>query len=824
METHCLVNGTLLVALRDGATNDEGIICQCDTPITAGQGKTTIELQVENPRKWTAETPNLYNVQIALKSATSVANIHHRTGFRKVEIKNGLISVNGKSIRLRGVNRHDHHSRRGRAVSLEDVRADLVLMKQHNINAVRCSHYPAHPGLYAIADELGLWVMDEADLECHGFSEAVVGLSSDWGGSEEQYQEWVRVSHEARKYISDNPDWKEAYIDRAVQMVERDKNHVCVIMWSLGNESFCGQNHVAMYETCKRLDPSRPVHYEGDTDMGTSDMYSYMYPELSTLEQRARTLGVAPDGSYTKSIILCEYAHAMGNGPGLLEDYELLFDGYPRLQGGFIWEWANHGLEQRTADGTIFYAYGGDFGEKIHDGRFIMDGLCNSEHKPTPGLLEVKKAFEPISIVVDGPNVVVTNKLNFADTNDLILTFQLSEMREDGATAVHEGQIQLPTILPGDQESLVIPVNVMQHRSRCELILTIDAKLSKPTHWAAVGHVVAWAQHRMADGVVSVPHSISHDMVPRVTSSHSMLAIESWASKMTFSRVSGLLTLWKSSAGATILEAGMDKGAALLPGFWRPPTDNDRPKALPHWKLFHLDLVQSQLRSLTMSSNDIDHSLTLITKSFLGTPSLAWGWDAVTIYRLEPDGSALTIQVSLNPRGILPETLPRIGLDIDLSRTAKHVKWCGRGPGESYPDKKNSQRVSVWHVDDLGQLYTTYDAPQEYGNHTDTRWLELSLGGSSGLRIHRIKSGSDIGGDVEKDIESGFFDWTITEYDAETMEAAKHQGDLERSVCPRLRLDAAVSGVGTAACGPGPRDEFVVRPGKMSFGFQLALV
>ena len=425
---HSPHGGRVQVIIRERPDHGSSVVCRAEQSFEADNTKVDLAIPVLSPKKWTAETPYLYDVDIVLSACGRSARVSHLAGFRNVELKNGLITVNGEHIRLRGVNRHDHHPQFGRAVPLEFVRRDLMIMKRHNINAVRCAHYPSHPELYSLADEIGLWVMDEADLECHGFAEVVADGTAEWDGSERAYQYWQNtVSQKARKYLSDDPSWKDAYVDRALQLVQRDKNHPSIIIWSLGNESFCGQNHVAMYRTCKNLDTSRLVHYEGDTNMGTTDMYSYMYPEIDVLIERAVTVGIASDGTFTKPVILCEYAHAMGNGPGLLEDYEEVFRTNPRIQGGFIWEWANHGLQKLGKDGRLFYAYGGDFGEEIHDGKFVMDGLCNSEHDPTPGLIELKKAFQPVSISLMDHSLTIENKHDFIDLECLDVVYKVEE-------------------------------------------------------------------------------------------------------------------------------------------------------------------------------------------------------------------------------------------------------------------------------------------------------------------------------------------------------------------------------------------------------------
>lgn len=388
-----------------------------------------IRLPVINPKKWTAETPELYNVHLTLStdSAKATETVTQRVGFRKVELINGLISVNGKPLRLRGVNRHEHHPLFGRAVPLDFAKRDLLLMKEHNVNALRCSHQPPDPRVMDLCDELGLWVMAEADLECHGFYDAKArpqDIPEEW-----DYEERKKLTFpQAAQYTTANPTWKAAYIDRMEAVVQRDKNHPSVIIWSLGNEAFYGDNHKAMSAYAKEFDPSRLVHYEGDVHAETADMYSYMYPPIDRLVKAAKEEGVK-DGKFEKPIVLCEYAHAMGNGPGLLEDYEQAFRDHARLQGGWIWEWANHGLWKK-GDGNKegFYAYGGDFDDFPNDGTFVMDGLLNSTHTPTPGLEELKKTIQPVRITEEGNKIKLENLHNFSDLSHLVATFKLEEL------------------------------------------------------------------------------------------------------------------------------------------------------------------------------------------------------------------------------------------------------------------------------------------------------------------------------------------------------------------------------------------------------------
>lgn len=399
--------------------------------IKKGSRSVEHEFDIRNPIKWTAENPHLYNAEIKLYrgdgSQTMLQDICTRVGYRRVEIKNGILLVNGRRILLRGTNRHDHHPLFGRAVPFSFIREDLLLMKRYNINALRCSHYPPNPRMLALCDELGFWVIDEADLECHGFYDAVarplqIPESMDYEKRKEL------TFGKAAKFTSDNPLWQKQYLDRAENLLQRDKNHPCVIIWSLGNEAFYGVNHKTMYEYIKRVDPSRPIHYEGDAQALTADMYSYMYPSIEDLISHAEKTGVV-DGKFDKPIVLCEYAHAMGNGPGALQSYQDVFEKYPRVQGGFIWEWANHGLwKDDKTSGKKFYAYGGDFNEVYHDGTFVMDGLCSSNHKPTPGLVELKKVIAPVHMRLERDyRLVIENHYDFSDLSHLTASFKIEQ-------------------------------------------------------------------------------------------------------------------------------------------------------------------------------------------------------------------------------------------------------------------------------------------------------------------------------------------------------------------------------------------------------------
>lgn len=373
----------------------------------------TFEVPVTNPHKWTAETPYLYTLMLSMAGCS----VPQKVGFRRVELIDGVFSVNGKPIKIRGVNRHEHHPDSGRAVPYESLVHDLLLMKRHNINAIRTSHYINDYNLYDLADKLGFWILDEADLECHGLF--VVGA-------------------DGTKFTSDNPDWEKAYIDRAEQMVKRDFNHPSIIIWSLGNESGYGRNHKAMARFIREIDQSRLIHYEPDWWAESTDMISRMYSSVKDIE------GYAKDRNWDKPVVMCEYVHAMGNGPGNIKEYMDIFYKYPRLMGGFVWEWANHGLRTRTKDGEEYYGYGGDFGDDPNDSNFVMDGLCHSDHTSTPGLDEYKKAIEPVQTLgIEGGNKVrIINRYDFIGLEHLRCRWSLAA--DGGCNHQLGGVVKIP--------------------------------------------------------------------------------------------------------------------------------------------------------------------------------------------------------------------------------------------------------------------------------------------------------------------------------------------------------------------------------------------
>ncbi|MDT7707552.1 MAG: beta-galactosidase, partial [Pseudonocardiales bacterium] len=442
---------------------------------------------VADVEPWSAEQPRLYDVTVS----TAAESIAMRVGFRTVEIRGDQFLVNGRRVVFHGVNRHETHPERGRVFDEEHAREDLARMKRFNVNAIRTSHYPPHPRLLDLADELGFWVILECDLETHGFGKV------DWVGNP-----------------SDDPTWRGAYLDRIQRTVERDKNHPSIVIWSLGNEAGTGSNLAAMSAWVHARDAERPVHYEGDYTGEYTDVYSRMYASVLETEQigtdgsRSTLLNCTPaQGARqrTKPFLLCEYAHAMGNGPGALDQYEALVHEYPRLHGGFVWEWRDHGILTTAPDGTPYYAYGGDFGEVVHDGNFVMDGMLLSNDVPTPSLHEFKAVVQPVRFTFDGDEVAVTNLRHSADTSDLRFRWRV----EHDGMPVDSGDIEVPVVAAG--ESARVPLPRIPVSQDSETWLTIDAVLAAGTAWARDGHVIATAQldrstRRPAPGVRPETH------------------------------------------------------------------------------------------------------------------------------------------------------------------------------------------------------------------------------------------------------------------------------------------------------------------------------
>ncbi|KUO16025.1 glycoside hydrolase family 2 TIM barrel-domain containing protein [Streptomyces dysideae] len=693
---------------------------------------------------WSAETPKLYDGELA----TEGERVPLRVGFRTVVLEDGLIKVNGRAILFKGVNRHEWHPEKGRTLDLETMREDVLLMKRHNLNAVRTSHYPPHPAFLDLCDEYGLWVIDECDLETHGFTE----------------QAW-------RDNPVDDDRWTPALLDRAARMVERDKNHPSVVFWSLGNEAGTGRGLTAMAEWIHGRDASRLVHYEGDWNCRDTDVYSRMYANHAEVEQIGKELDGGTHKRRQLPFIQCEYGHAMGNGPGGLADYQELFEKYERIQGGFIWEWIDHGIKHPE----LGYAYGGDFGEELHDGNFVCDGLIFPDRTPSPGLVEYKKVIEPVRIEGDGADgtVRVTNKYDFADLS--ALAFEWS-YQVDGET-VEAGTLSVPSLAPGESADVKLPEPPADRRGGAETQWTVRALLASDTAWGRKDHEVAWGQFP-----VSARPAPSVAATDRPTASEKLI----YLGPASFDVRTGAL---KTIGGVEVTAPHLD--------VWRAPTDNDdgmdwqtETRIGSLWRKYGLHRMRHRLDGVELS----DDALTVRTR----VAPAAWEVGLATAYRWTSDGDRLKLTVSVTPEGDWAVPLPRLGIRFGLPE-ADAVKWFGGGPGEAYPDSRMASAVSRWQST-VDNLQTPYLRPQENGARADVRWVELG-----GLRIE---------GDPE-------FWFTARRWTTEQLDAAQHLTDLTPDDTVWVNLDHGQHGIGSQSCGPGPLPQYFLRaePAEFSFVF-----
>ncbi|KAK4677150.1 hypothetical protein QC764_407810 [Podospora pseudoanserina] len=741
----------------------------------AGEGTIHFDVHVKNPHKWTAETPYLYQLVLSMPGCS----LAERVGFRKVELIDGVFCVNGQPIKLRGVNRHEHHPDHGRAVPFDFLKEDLLLMKRHNINAIRTSHYINDPRLYELADELGLWILDECDLECHGLF--VVGV-------------------DGNKLTSDNPDWEEAYIDRARQMVMRDFNRPSIILWSLGNESGYGRNHKAMYKFIKSLDKSRLIHYEGDWRAESADVISRMYHSIQDTEKYAK------DRSWDKPVVLCEYIHAMGNGPGAIKEYIDLFYKYPRLMGGFVWEWANHGLRTKTKDGKEYMGYGGDFGDDPNDYNFVLDGLCFSNHTPTPGLIEYKKAIEPVQTlgIEKGGLVRIVNRYDFLTLDHLIC--HLSWV--DGSGSYNLGMVEVPKGIKPHSEGIIrieLPSSTrpLSH-------LTLEFRLAAPRGmWGDAGHLVATGQVAVHPPKQLQTLPLKMKRIGAVKTSlinPSLLSIVgsggiSWDFDLTI----GQLVSWKNPKQS-------DENILAEPlGFeiYRAMTDNDRGCDFGrNWFNRRLHQAKFHLVEATWKELHEGAATEIVVKGRMAPPVLNWALELKITYML--GGHDVAIKVEAKPTGaLLPRAWGRLGLVTKL-KGVESVEWFGRGPGEGYRDKKMSQLVGWWGAK-VGELMTDYEFPQETGNRTDVRWVRFrnkenkSLLSVDWQNWQAQKGGREMG------------DFSALRYSTRELDEAKHPFELEdkgKEGETVVHLDWWHHGLGTGSCGPETLREYTLEAGK----------
>jgi beta-galactosidase len=720
--------------------------------VTAAAGE---RVELDSVIGWNAEQPKLYAATIR----TELETVEIKIGFRTVEVVDTQILINSRPVLFKGVNRHEHHPDLGRVVPRDVVEHELRLMKQHNINAIRTSHYPPHPDLLDLADELGFYVIDECDLETHGF-----GMNK-----------W-------RNNPVADPAWRPALVERMARMVHRDKNHPCIFSWSLGNECGTGDNLKAMAENAREIDSSRLIHYEGDRDSSYVDMYSRMYApvdEVKKIGERTEeptSDPVVDDHRRSLPFVLCEYIHAMGNGPGGMSEYQELFDRYPRLVGGFVWEWLEHGIRKQTDDGEQYFGYGGDFGEEVHDGNFVCDGLVSADRVPRPSLIDLKKVYEPIKIEIGAgwDTITITNKYAFRDLDHL----RLDWAAEDAEGRYAAGVLPAIEVPAGQQVTAVLPSEVVAAHKGTGL-LTVIARLAEDSPWAREGFEVAWGQA----GSVTAPSEPVTGGVP-VSRSPDGLQVGPG--------------VFDPATGRLIELNGVAVDGPKL-NIWRAPTDNDngmdhviKRRDSAKWAWARLDKIRGRLVTVDEVQDDQGHGLVITTR--YAAPSYDRHIDVSTTWR--SDGSRLSAAVSLDVSGDWGPTLARIGLDFVLDGSYDTVSWAGNGPGQKYPDTGQAARLGYFRSS-VAALQVPYVRPQENG----ARWAnQVTLSG----------------GGPEVTIGGAGFAFTARPWSQTALAAAEHTPDLVGDGKLYLTIDHRQQGIGTASCGPGVLPAYRLDPANLS--------
>ncbi len=747
-----------------------------------------MKAEVLNPAKWTAETPNLYRLVLSLHNPQGavVEVVGCDVGFREVEIRDGRLLVNGQPVRLRGVNRHEHHPQYGHAIGLESMVQDMKLMKQANINAVRTSHYPNDPRWYELCDRYGIYVMDEANIETHGL----------------------------RGLLASDPRWSLAFLDRAIRLAERDKNHPSVICWSMGNESGYGPNFAAISGWLHSFDPTRPVHYEGaqslPNDPDTVDIVSRFYPRVqqdylqpplpdAKQQERAenarweRLLPLAQNSADDRPVLMSEYCHAMGNAVGNLAEYWEEIYSLPRLLGGFIWDWADQGLYRNGPDGRPYIAYGGDFGDMPNLRAFCLNGIVFADRIIAPKYHEVKKVYQQADFQVERiapyfTTLRVLNRFDHTNLNQFDLHWQLLS---DGEI-VQSGNLEPLDLEPGKQSILSVPCKgTSSFPAGAATYLRVSIHTRESTPWADAGHEIAWDQF---------PYPVTHSPaspVPTstlaklsVTHSADNTAIIGEGFSVQFNRTQGSLVSLKY-AGKEFLAKNAGEYACPVAQFFRAPTDNDRGFGnwlAKNWQDAGLDSPDRTLQSYDVSESPNGTVLVKIRANYeFHTGSFLHNSQWI----IRRDGS-LDLANTFTPSGSLPP-LPRIGIMMRLSSKMETMTWHGHGPCENYADRKDSCPLGQWSST-VSQQYIRYPRPQETGNKEGVRWLALTDEAGSGLMIV-----------AEQPMAA-----SVLHFSVDDLAAATHAHQLKPRSEVLVSLDARQCGLGNSSCGPGVLQKFAV--------------
>lgn len=740
--------------------------------VVAKEGKACIDEVIADVNHWTAETPYLYKLFMTVEDDGQIIEvIPQNVGFRNIRLNGETFLVNGVAIKFKGVNRHDYSPQNGRVVSREEIEKDIILMKQFNINAIRTSHYPNSYYLYDLCDEYGMYLIAETDLECHGFE-----LTGDY------------------KWITDDPSWELAYVSRMTRMIERDKNHPAIIFWSLGNESAFGCNFRKMTDVAHEMDPTRLVHYEGDFDVESADVYSTMYTWIENPKKPYLMKDIIEKSK--KPHIHCEYCHAMGNGPGNLKDYQDLVYAHDKLQGGFVWEWFDHGIESFTESGEKYYRYGGDFGDDPSNKDFCIDGLIMPDRTPSPGLYEYKKVIEPITTTaVDIQKGIINllSRYDFANLDRFNLVYKV--MEDD--VILQTGFMAVPSIEARANKDITLPydLSVIKVKPGAHYYVNISYQLREDTSYASSGHELATAQFELPlykEGIMVRPEGILN-----VEKEHTTLHVKGANFSLDFNLVNGNLM--------NIVRDGMQvlsKGPRLT--LWRAPISNDMEIIDKLKKVYFLHLEHEVVMNIDyhMEGNILKVEVDTINS----TTNSAWHFKTKYVYTVCPSGDIL-IDVEGTPSGrvdLAPDMLPRIGVSMHLDKSMEHVRYFGMGPGENYADSKEAAQMGLY-ANTVDGLFTNYVIPQENGNHMGCKWVSMTNDRGMGLLAS-----------TESD-----FNFSASWYEDKDLDDAKHTCDLVKRDYIVFNVDYKQNALGTNSCGQWQLDKYRAKFEDFKLSFRL---
>ncbi len=760
---------TLELLLTDDAGNP---VTTLSAPVDIrGKGKAfvTFRARIPNVRAWSAETPYLYHLALVLKDADGKVTEATGTafGFRTTEVRNGQLLINGRPVLFKGVDRHEHDQYKGHVVSKELMLEDIRLMKRNNINAVRTSHYPNDPYWYALCDRYGIYVIDEANIESHG------------------------MGYRPDRTLGNRPEWIDAHLDRTRRMVERDKNHPSVITWSLGNEAGNGVCFYATYDWIKHRDPSRPVQYERAQLDYNTDVYCPMYARIPHLEKYART-------HHDRPLIMCEYAHAMGNSTGNLKDYWDVIRSYDNLQGGYIWDWVDQGFVKTAPTGERYWAFGGDYGPKDvpSDGNFCINGLVNPDRTPHPGLYEVKKVYQNIHVrpVDVTRGVIGVYNENFFRNADYVK--MVWSIREDGRVLA-QGEVDDLNIAPGATRTYRLPLPAVTPVPGASYYLNVAFRTKEVMPLLPAGHVVAAEQLPLPVGVPAP--LVDRRQLPALTlrQDSDRVNIGNGIFTAVFDRKNGLLRSYVAGGRERLL-------SGPVPAFWRAPTDNDfgarLNRKLAVWR--HAG-DHRQLKEMSVTPVD-DHQVVVRTLFYLPDVWSHYHLD----YTLYGDGTVLVEGHLVPGDSVLPD-LPRMGTDLRMPQGYEEVQWLGRGPQENYCDRKSGAFVGLYHSS-VDSLFFAYISPQETGTRTDTRWIAITDTEGEGLLFVGMPRLS----------------WSALHYTEEDLtqpyRGSMHPYELHKEDFVNVHLDLRQMGVGgDNSWGATPHPQYLIPAREYSYSYLI---